>query len=244
MKSCNAYENGEIREITGETLRPGGFKLTEKSISFCKFSTGDAILDLGCAVGATVGYLNEFHNIKAVGMDKSEKLITIAKEKYGFAEFLRGKGEHIPFEDEKFNGVFAECTLSLMDDLDKTLKEVFRVLKNNGWVVISDVYAKDPAVINELNRFSISSCVRGLHDLDLLCDKLGKIGFKIMLLEDCSHLLKELLLEITFAHGSMADFWNKTTDNSIDGCEFQEALKTCKPGYFLLIAKKGAISHG
>ena len=67
-----------------------------------------------------------------------------------------------------FNGVFAECTLSLMDDLNLVIEEVSRVLKKDGWFVITDVYAKNPQFTDKLNALSVNSCMRGLHNLELL----------------------------------------------------------------------------
>jgi ubiquinone/menaquinone biosynthesis C-methylase UbiE len=244
MKCCNAYENNSMREMMGETLRPGGFSLTEKGVEFCNFSNGDTVLDLGCGQGATVNYLKEKHGIKAVGIDPSEKLLDIARKKFGYTDFVLGTGEKIPFENESFQGVFTECTLSLMDDLDGTVREVFRILKNSGWFVITDVYAKEPEYVNKMEKFPFKSCMRGLHDLELLISKLKMQGFEIMLSEDCSHLLKEFLVKIVFSYGSMDVFWNKTTDGCIDGCRFQEILKVCKPGYFILIGRKGDTHHG
>lgn len=239
MKCCNAYESKDMQNITGVTLRPGEFILTGKAVEFCKFSSKDSIMDLGSGMGATVNYLNEKYNIKAIGLDPSQKLIDIGKEKYKSIELVNGRGEQIPFKKESFNGVFAECTLSLMDDLNLVIEEVTRVLKKDGWFIITDVYAKSPEFINKLNAISVNSCMRGLHDLELLRSRLIKKGFKIMLLEDCSDMLKALMVKIIFAYGSMSVFWNKASKCSVDGEEFQKILKSCKPGYFLMIARKG-----
>lgn len=243
MKCCNAYESDGMRQIMGHTLRPGGFSLTEKAVQFCNFSSKDMVLDLGCGMGSTVGYLYENYNIRATGIDPSGKLLDIAREKHGYADFVLGTGEKLPFEDGKFDGVFAECTLSLMNDLDSTVKEVFRVLKSGGWFIINDVYAKNPDFINELDEFSFNSCMRGLHDLNALKENLDRHGFETALFEDCSHLLKELLVKAVFTYGSMGEFWNITTGNCTDGCKFEEKLRLCKPGYFVLFVRKGEASH-
>ena len=239
MKCCNVYENNSIKKVLGQTLRPGGFSLTEKSVRFCRLGPEDNVLDLGCGMGATVGYLYENHGIKAIGVDPSEKLIGFARRNYEFADFILGTGENIPFEEASFKGVFAECALSLMEDLDAALKEILRVLKKGGWLVITDVYAKNPIHVKELNDISINSCMRGLHDLKHLEKRLKRLGFDIMLLEDCSDLLRSLMVNIVFSYGSMDAFWSKTTDNCTQVCKFQEILKACKPGYFLMIARKG-----
>lgn len=243
MGCCNAYESESMREAMGNTLRPGGFVLTEEGVQRCQISAGDSVLDLGCGRGATVNYLYQKHKINAVGIDPSEKLIEEARKKYGYADFFLGRGENLPFEDERFHCVFAECTLSLMDT-DRTLKQVNRVLKDGGWFVITDVYAKNPDAVNGLDEFSINSCMRGLHNLPRLQKKLEQSGFQITLTEDCSYFLKELLVKIAFSYGSMSTFWNAASQNCIDGCDFQESLKRCKPGYFILICRKAGSSHG
>lgn len=239
MKCCNAYESKHMRDVTGITLRPGKFILTDKAVEFCKFSSKDFIMDLGCGMGATVNYLYEKHEISAVGVDPSQKLLDIGIDKYKNINLTKGRGEELPFENESFNGVFAECTLSLMEDLKLVIEEVSRVLKSNGWFVITDVYAKNPEFTDKLSELSISSCMRGLHNLELLQEALIKSGFEIMFLEDCSDMLKELMVKIIFSYGSMSVFWNKTTECSIGGEEFHKILKLCKPGYFIMIAKKG-----
>lgn len=239
MKSCNAYESEHMKNITGETLRPGGFLLTDKAVEFCKFSCEDSIMDLGCGMGATVNYLYEKYKIEAVGIDPSEKLMDLGRKNYKYTNFIKGRGEEVPFENESFNGVFAECTLSLMENLNSVIEEMFRVIKSEGWFIVTDVYAKKPEFMDELNGISVNSCMRSLHDLESLRKTMIKSGFQIMLLEDCSQMLKALMVKTIFSYGSMSAFWNKTAKCSINGEKFQNILKNCKPGYFIMIARKG-----
>jgi len=238
---CNAYESRCMSDVLGQTLRPGGFKLTEKAIEICNITNQDSVLDLGCGMGATIEYLYSKYNIKAAGIDPSEKLLAIARQKCDFANFVLGTGDLIPFPEESFQCVFAECTLSLMNDLNRTIQEVNRVLKKNGWFVITDVFAKNPEQIKELESCSIHSCMRGLHNLEVLREKLTNAGFELVYFKDCSDLLKELLVKIIFSYGSMDIFWNKASNDTdcISGMKFKEKLQLCKPGYFILIGKKG-----
>lgn len=242
----NVYESSCMQEATGETLRPGGFKLTEQAVHFCALNKQMRILDLGCGMGATASYLYQKYGMKLVGIDPSSKLLDIAKAKNPLATFVRGSGDALPFEKECFECVLAECTLSLMNDLHVSLKEVYRVLEIGGWFVINDVYAKKPENLNAMDNFSMTSCMRGMHDLLSLKEMLETIGFKIMLLEDCSQLLKELMVKIIFSHGSMGAFWGKTIEGekAQTCCSFEQNIKQCKPGYFMLIAKKGEANNG
>lgn len=243
MNCCNAYESENMRDALGETLRPGGFSLTEKAVCFCGLPAGARALDMGCGRGATVHYLKELHKIRAVGADPSQKLISEAAERYGKESFFLAKGEELPFLPESFDCVFAECTLSLMDT-NRALKQANRVLAGNGWLVVTDVYARNPEATGGLEPFAINSCMRGLHDLRQLEENLAENGFQTAFYEDCSELLKELLVKITFAYGSIGAFWNIAAQNCMDGCAFHEALKKCKPGYFMLIARKAGTAYG
>lgn len=238
MGCCNAYESGPMQNVLGDTLRPGGFKLTEIAIKYCGITESDKVLDLGCGRGATLHYLRENHGISAVGIDPSEKLIGQARTSFPDAEFVLGRGEALPFEGGSFDCVFAECTLSLMDSLDDVLSQTYRVLKENGWFVVNDVYSKNPQALDELRGLAINSCMRGMHELPKLEDKLRKAGFSVVLTEDYSELLKELVVKIGFSYGSMSEFWSLSSDNCLDGSDFYSKLKQCKPGYFLLIARK------
>ena len=242
----NVYESSCMQEATGETLRPGGFKLTEQAVSFCALNEQTRVLDLGCGMGATASYLYKNYGVNVVGLDPSPKLLKIAKEKNPFATFVAGSGDALPFEDKSFECVLAECTLSLMNDLPITLQEVYRVLGDEGWFVINDVYAKNPELLSQMDNFAITSCMRGMHDLLSLKELLEKIGFEIMLFEDCSQLLKELLVKIIFSHGSMSEFWGKTIEGEAAKtcCHFEQNIKQCKPGYFMMIAKKGENYNG
>jgi len=238
MATTNVYESEHMSCVLGKTLRPGGFKLTDTCMEFCKFSSKDNILDIGCGRGNTVDYLEKKYSLNSFGIDPSKVLLQEGKNSNPELKIQEGRGESIPFKDESMNGVFAECTLSLMDDLAKTIKESARVLKKKGWFVISDVYAKNPQFLDLMQEFSFKSCMRGLHDVEKLKTKLKNCGFEIVLVKDYSDLLKELMVSIVFKYGSMNIFWSKATSCSSNCSQFQQVLSKCKVGYFLLIAKR------
>lgn len=242
----NVYESCSMYEATGETLRPGGFALTKRAIERCRLHVKTRILDLGCGRGATASYLYQTCGIKVVGIDPSEKLLNIAQARNPQATFVKGFGDALPFENESFECVMAECTLSLMRDLHVSLREVNRVLEKDGWLVIHDVYAKNPTILESMRDFTMTSCMRGMHDLEQLQVQLEQMGFNIVLVEDCTALLKELMVKIIFTHGSMAAFWSKAIEGETPQgcCSFDQRITQCKPGYFMLIAQKGGDTHG
>lgn len=237
--NCNlVYESEDIRNITGDTIRPGGFMLTDRAVQFCNFKGDDRVLDIGCGLGTTAAYLQSKYNLSSVGIDPSKKLLTEGRAKNPDLELYRGWGEKLPFKNHEMDGVFCECTLSLMMDQDKAIEEICRVLKYRGYLSISDVYAREPYYIEELKKFNIKSCIRGVHDAEDLKRKLIEKGFEIKLFEDHTNYLKQMMVNIVFEFGSMGVFWSKTGNCNFNPNEFKKSLSKSKVGYFLLIAQK------
>ena len=233
-----AYESDEIADMTGETLRPGGFDLTDISVRFCHLSPGDSVLDLGCGRGATVNYLHTKYRIAAVGLDPSEKMIEAAKGCYGYTNFVIGEGAGLPFASNSFEGVFAECTLSLMDNPDRVFEQANRVLKAGGWFVITDVYARNQHALTELGQYPAGGCLRGMHNLGEFGKRLQKAGFTVEHTQDYTRYLTELYAKIIFTYGSLSDFWQTVAGGYAVGDGYYQTIKQCKPGYFLMIARK------
>ena len=222
----------------GETLRPGGLETTKRALEFCKFKPDDNLLDLGCGKGRTIKYVWDNYHINMWGLDISEKLVWEARELNKKSNICISSGEHTPFENDEFNGVFAECTLSLMDNLENTINEVNRIMEKGGSLVISDVYAKNSKYLLELKSFNLDTCLKRPHCLDVLGSLLKDRGFEILLLENYDNLIIQLVADIIFGYGSMENFFSCGGGNCIDGKKFQEILKKSRIGYFLMIAQK------
>lgn len=242
------YESGLLRQTTGDTLRPGGFLLTDLAVKSCNFSQGERVLDLGCGNGATVERLVSLYQLQAIGLDPSELLLESGRRKNPGLNLIQGRGEDLPFSAWEMDGVFAECTLSVMEDLEQVLKEIFRVLKPSGWLVINDVYARNPDGLQGLQELKLDSCIRRALPKEPLVNKLVEQGFKIVAWQDHTDLLTQLTVDLIMAHGSMTQFWLKSSSCSCSGSDsdsvsfeskqIQAALKQAKMGYFQLVAQK------
>jgi ubiquinone/menaquinone biosynthesis C-methylase UbiE len=235
---CKLFESEAMRKVTGETIRPGGFYLTDRAMGLCALPVGAKVLDVGCGSGATVEYLKEAYRLQAVGIDPSEVQLAAGRLRNPDMPIVLARGEDLPFGAEKMDGVLAECTFSLMSDLDRTMREIYRVLKSDGRLIINDVYARNPAGIQELRQLEMESCLRGALTREALVGKLEANGFEIILWEDHTELLKQLSAKMIWTHGSMTDFWLKVSSCTIDPHQAQLAMVKAKLGYFLLIAGK------
>jgi len=97
------------------------------------------VLDLGCGNGR---YYPVFKTKKIdySGIDNSERLISIAKEKYPEAKFQLGDAFNIPFSDNFFDMVYSIAVLHHIPSRElriQALKEIGRVLKNNGLLILT-----------------------------------------------------------------------------------------------------------
>ncbi len=236
--SCPLYESGPIRQVTGDTIRPGGFAITKRAISFCSFAPGARVLDVGCGTGATVEYLRDNYQLDAVGVDPSPVLLEQGRKRCPGLPLIEAAGENLPFGDGEMDGVLAECTLSLMKNPDQALAECYRVLKGGGRLVVTDIYARNPAGVDGLRGLHLASCLGGAMPLDELLQKIEDRGFVVELWEDHTRLLGELVAGLILAHGSMAAFWGRVSGGSMPCANIQQAVQKARPGYVLVLARK------
>ncbi len=119
-----------------------------------KYDRPVRILDAGCGVGGTSIYLgNKFPNAKFTGITISPKQIEwatkFAKERNinKNANFLLNNYMKTEFPDEYFDGVFALESMDYAPDKRAFLKEMNRILKPGGTLVVID-----PFIIRILNN--------------------------------------------------------------------------------------------
>ncbi|NJO87603.1 MAG: class I SAM-dependent methyltransferase [Chloroflexia bacterium] len=131
---------GIAKDKQKSTNRPGGFELTERALSFCQFNKGANILDIGCGCGATVDFLRQNNQFETVGIDKSLEIEFTDKI------LIKASAEQLPFPEKSLDGVIMECSFSLTDNQKSVLQECYRTLKTDGYLIITDMYARgEPA---------------------------------------------------------------------------------------------------
>jgi ubiquinone/menaquinone biosynthesis C-methylase UbiE len=116
---------------------------------------GKDILDFGCGDGIHSFKLSEHNPKKVVGIDPSEQMIELAKNKLVRTDksnlsFLIADGDNLPFEDEAFDIVLANYVLVHFNDLQRPLTEIYRVLKPKGSFVatINNAEISDESIRN------------------------------------------------------------------------------------------------
>ena len=95
------------------------------------------ILLLGCGTGDELRLLKEFNAEKIIGIDISKESINIANKTYSEHKFIIADMHDIPFQDDYFDFVYSSLAIHYSDNPEKVYKEVYRVLKDNGYFLFS-----------------------------------------------------------------------------------------------------------
>lgn len=211
------YGMEEVKNKYDELKRPGGFEITDRALSVCMFPKGAKILDIGCGSGATTRYLKTKYNLDTFGMD-----INCEKESND-ENLLQASAEKIPFETSTMDGVIMECSFSLMKNQVKVLQECCRVLKKDGKLVITDMYARGETA-------HLEGCLGHLDTKENIIVMLANHGFKVAFFEDFSFHLQTWWGQMILEKGAASFYCGLQTD--------AETMKRVRCGYFLLVASK------
>jgi SAM-dependent methyltransferase len=116
---------------------------------------GLSILDFGTGIGNSLDFfIKYFPGAHLFGVDVSEESLRIAQNKYQRRiTFNIFDGVNLPFEDEKFDVVFAACVFHHIEKEKhaQVLREIKRVLKKNGALVIFEHNPLNPLTVRAVN---------------------------------------------------------------------------------------------
>lgn len=93
----------------------------------------EKVLDIGCGTGANLLLFKG----RVVGLDISFKALTLAKRRKTNAILVQGKAESLPFKENSFDLVLALDLLEHLPDDVKGLREMYRVLKKGGTLLVT-----------------------------------------------------------------------------------------------------------
>ena len=106
---------------------------------------GESILDIGCGGGVDVMIAATMTGPtgRIVGIDISSEMVERARQNLSLTDlrnvsFQESSAEELPFPDKDFDGVISSGVFNLIPDKRKALREVFRVMKPNGRLMMAD----------------------------------------------------------------------------------------------------------
>jgi len=96
---------------------------------------GQTVLDAGCGSGAFLRVAAD-HGAVVAGIDASEALLAIARERVPDADLSLGDLQRLPYADDTFDAVTGFCSFFFADDMVEALREAGRVAKPGAPVAI------------------------------------------------------------------------------------------------------------
>lgn len=127
------------------------------------------ILDIGCGAGGMLGLLQRYGEV--AGLDVDHEYLAFCRER-GFPNVLCGSGYELPFGDGRFDLVSLFDTLEHIPEEVAALREVRRVLRPGGLVLISVpayqwLWSQNDRIAHHCRRYTRGRLERALRDAGL-----------------------------------------------------------------------------
>jgi ubiquinone/menaquinone biosynthesis C-methylase UbiE len=153
-KTAEAFSTFAVRD-TPEVLK--------EKVEFAKPQPTDTVLDIACGPGAfALAVAPRVHF--AWGVDLTPEMLKRARgyqaeKQIANAAFVRGDAEQLPFRDGAFDLVSCQCSFHHMSKPDVVLREMLRMAKPEGRLVIMDPLAPESD-----EKFEIYNRIEFLRD--------------------------------------------------------------------------------
>ena len=118
-----------------------------------QMALGDKVADLGCGTGEMLGSLFPENKKKLIGVDSSPEMLEQARIKLpglNAIDLRLGELENLPMKDQEVSIVIMSMVLCHIFEPEKSIHEVFRVLKPGGLFLLADFEKHDQENIKDI----------------------------------------------------------------------------------------------
>lgn len=137
-------------------------------VALAGLRAGQVVLDLGSGAGIDLFLAAQKVGPtgRVIGVDMTDEMIAKAKENilagdYGNVEVRKGIIEDLPVESGSVDWVISNCVINLSPEKPKVFREIARVLKPGGQMLVSDIVAQDLPQELLANVALYAACVAG-----------------------------------------------------------------------------------
>ena len=172
---------GELGSKLIDMMNENHEGLAQWSISHLDISKDDIILDIGCGGGTNVERFLKMTENKVYGLDYSEMSVERSAElnkkaiKGGRCEIIHGSVSNLPFNDSSIDIVTGFETVYFWSDFVNDLKEVRRVLNDDGILFIANEAL--PRENDKYQKHFIKLLDTNIYSKDELYESLREAGF-------------------------------------------------------------------
>jgi SAM-dependent methyltransferase len=147
---------------------------------------GESVLEMGCGTGVFLPALARAvgESGRVVGLDHAPAFLDASRTRLAGAgledrvELVHGDAHRLPFPDGSFDAAHCERVLMHLEDPDLAIRELVRVVRPGGRVVVAEVYA-DGAMIDhpdaELARRASLILVSGIRNTSMGLELRGRV---------------------------------------------------------------------
>jgi arsenite methyltransferase len=146
---------------------------------------GEVVVDLGAGAGIDVFLAAKKvgERGRVIGVDMTEDMVAkgrLLAEQHGFGnvEFRLGEIEHLPLDSASVDVIISNCVINLTADKLASYREIFRVLKPGGRILISDMVTSGdlPADVRA-SAAAWADCLAGAMEKEEYLETIRQAGF-------------------------------------------------------------------
>jgi SAM-dependent methyltransferase len=173
-------------------------------LAFGYINTGDVVLDLGSGAGKDVFLAAQKVGDagRAIGVDMTPEMLALARKNavkfftttgLTNVEFREGHIEDLPVDDASVDVVISNCVINLSPDKRQVFREVRRVLKPGGRMLVSDIVLNRPLPESARDDADLyAACIAGALLRDEYIQAIRDAGFeKVEILSDHTYTLAD-----------------------------------------------------
>ncbi len=182
----------------------------------------DLILDIACGTGDMMDYwMKRASKLgvevkKILGVDPSDGMVNVAREKFPKFDYAISKATEIPVEDAQADFLSISYGIRNVVEREEALKEFNRVLKPGGYVVILEFMKREhPGVMAKMTDFYLNkvlpkiggaisnnkeayeylpNSIEGFLTLEKMQEELSETGFEVCYAKSFSMNISSLII--------------------------------------------------
>jgi SAM-dependent methyltransferase len=183
-------------------------------VALASLKSGETVLDLGSGAGFDCFLASKKvgETGKVIGVDMTHEMLEKArgnarKGNYTNVEFRLGEIENLPAADNSVDAIISNCVINLAPDKNRVFMEAFRVLRQGGRLMVSDlVLLKELPEVLKNSVESYIGCLSGAIMKEEYLKAIRGAGFKDVGIIDETKYPLELMVNDPTAKAIIENF--------------------------------------
>lgn len=140
-----AFGQAAPEHLDWQTANPYVAERERELVRAAFLPLGERVLDLGCAEGATLIHLDA-GALPCTGVDLFEPKLEVARRRLPGCRFVAGSAYALPFEDASFDHVLVRDVVHHLEEPERAVDEIARVLAPGGRVDVLEPCRYNPLI--------------------------------------------------------------------------------------------------